>query len=600
MKKFFHGTNMLKKTINGLPLRTKISCIIVPLALLFAGAFSLVGVQVVVRASNRQIYQTLAASLDYAAVELMNNLHAAKRISTALVSDEVLQHQLSALKTDPSDRKIRTEAFRSVNALIQSYQVQFPLGDVEFISVDADTMHFSTNTARERKIELAVEAVCTQARMKEGRLCWKIEGDYLLLSRMIRKAEPLTLEPIGTLTIALDLERIVGRCTNFYDKFEDSTYIILDNQEVVYHTKGIDEEQIEKLTNGKNEYGVIQKEGKRFFAVRGSIDKDQAQENGYEYIALVSYDIPYEAIRTSRIICGVMILAGLGMAFVLSNCLMLQQTRHIDKLVLKMKSFGRDHTRLEDQYDYSSRDDEIGQLHQQFEIMADQIDRLIQNDYQNKLLMKEAQLKALQKQIDPHFLYNVLASVNWRAKAIGEECISQMVDSLSKLLRATLNNHDENFTLRKEMELVKNYTTIQQLRFEDQLEIETEIPNEVLDAALPKLTIQPLVENAIRYAMQDGTDVCRIRIEVTREKDNLSIRVMNTGSSFEENLLQKLEENKIEVKGFGIGILNIHKRLQYTFGEGYGLSFENKEEKAIVAMTIPYRPVKEETSRFSM
>lgn len=589
---------MLKKTINGLPLRIKISCIIVPLALLFAGAFSLVGVQIVVKASNQQIYQTLASSLDYAAVELMNNMHAAKRISTALVSDDVIQHQLSALMYDPSNRMIRTEAFRSVNALIQSYQVQFPLGDVEFISVDTDTMHFSTNTARERKIGLAVDDVCTQARMKEGRLSWKIEGNYLLLSRVIRKAKPLTLEPIGTLTIGLDLERIVGRCTNFHDKFEDNSYIILDNQEVVYHTKGIDDALIEKLKNSKNPYGVIQKEGERFFAVRGAIDKDQ--NTGYEYIALVSYDIPYEAILTSRIICIVMILAGLAAAFVFSYCLMLQQTRHIDKLVLKMKAFGRDHTRLEDYYDYASRGDEIGELHQQFEIMADQIDRLIQNDYQNKLLMKEAQLKALEKQIDPHFLYNVLASINWRAKAIGEDCISQMVDALSKLLRATLNNHDENFTLRKEMELVKNYTTIQQLRFEDQLEIETEIPEEVLDASLPKLTIQPLVENAIRYAMQECTDVCRIRVDAEKKNNILSIRVMNTGSSFEENLLQKLEENKIEVKGFGIGILNIQKRLQYTFGEEYGLSFENKEEKAIVAMTIPYRPVNEETNRFSV
>ncbi len=147
MKKLFHVSDMLKKTINGLPLRIKISCIIVPLALLFAGAFSLVGVQIVVKASNQQIYQTLASSLDYAAVELMNNMHAAKRISTALVSDDVIQHQLSALMYDPSNRMIRTEAFRSVNALIQSYQVQFPLGDVEFISVDTDTMHFSTNTA---------------------------------------------------------------------------------------------------------------------------------------------------------------------------------------------------------------------------------------------------------------------------------------------------------------------------------------------------------------------------------------------------------------------------------------------------------------------
>lgn len=596
MKKIFHMSDTLKKTMNGLPLRIKISCIIVPLALLFAGAFSLMGVQIVVSASNRQIYQTMASSLDYSGEELLNNMHAAKRISTALVSDDVLQTQLSALHSEPDNVIVRTEAFRSVNALIQSYQVQFPVGDVEFISVDADAMHFSTNTAREKKMGQAVDDVRDLAQKAQGRIAWKVEGDCLLISRMIRKAHPLTLEPLGVLTIGLDLERIVGRCTNFYDHFEQNYYILLEKGEVVYHTKQIDDALIEKLKSSKDLYGVIKKDGERYFAVRGALDKNHTNE--YEYISLVSYDIPYKAIATSRIICIVMILAGLAAAFVLSYCLMVRQTRHIDHLVLKMKAFGRDHTRIEDHYDYASRSDEIGELHQQFEIMADQIDLLIQRDYQNKLLMKEAQLQALEKQIDPHFLYNVLASINWRAKAIGEDCISQMVDALSKLLRATLSNRDENFTLRKEMELVKSYATIQQLRFEDQLIITTDVPQEVLNASLPKLTVQPLVENAIRYAMQECTDVCSIHIKAVKQNDILRLYVTNTGSSFEDDFLRKLTEQKIEVKGFGIGILNIQKRLQYTFGEEYGLSFSNEDEKAIVTMTIPYQPAEEENTMF--
>ncbi|HAN43935.1 MAG TPA: sensor histidine kinase, partial [Ruminococcaceae bacterium] len=196
----------------------------------------------------------------------------------------------------------------------------------------------------------------------------------------------------------------------------------------------------------------------------------------------------------------------------------------------------------------------------------------------------------IETQINPHFLYNILESINWRAKAIGEKQISQMVESLGKLLRAALGKTDESFNLSKEIELVNSYMTIQQIRFEDQLHFQLDVPQSLLCASIPKLTIQPLVENAIHYSLEQNTEDCFIKIEVKLVDGDIIIDVKNTGSQFEDNLLEKLTQSQIKPHGFGIGLLNIHNRIQLTFGEAYGLEFFNENGNAVARVKIPFSP----------
>jgi two-component system sensor histidine kinase YesM len=193
--------------------------------------------------------------------------------------------------------------------------------------------------------------------------------------------------------------------------------------------------------------------------------------------------------------------------------------------------------------------------------------------------------------MNPHFLYNILESVNWRAKAIGENKISAMMESLGILLRSTLSEHDENFTLKKEMELVECYLTIQKIRFDEQLECSLNIDEAYLDAKIPKLVLQPLVENAIHYGLEEITDVCLISIHSCVEDEKLILKVKNSGTQFEENLLIKLANKEITPHGMGIGLQNINDRLKITFGDEYGLVFCNEPNTAVVKMIIPYQPI---------
>ena len=292
-----------------------------------------------------------------------------------------------------------------------------------------------------------------------------------------------------------------------------------------------------------------------------------------------------------------MVILAVGVLF--SSCMIhivvRKITRHINRLVQRMKEFGDNSEYLPvSDYDYSARMDEVGVLHRQFDSMAEQIKTLVVENYRHQLLMKDAQLKSLEAQMNPHFLYNTLDTINWRAKAIGEKDISQIAESLGHFLRMTLSKKSDNFTLREEIAIIQYYMTIQQLRFDNRLNFNMSIPMMYQDAMVPKLSIQPLLENAVHYALEQITEDCDIWLTCTCTDHVMQIYVKNSGSEFEENLLEKLRSHEIKEKGLGIALLNIEERIQLMFGEKYGLHFYNEDDYAVVKMEIPYVPVEEE------
>lgn len=196
--------------------------------------------------------------------------------------------------------------------------------------------------------------------------------------------------------------------------------------------------------------------------------------------------------------------------------------------------------------------------------------------------------------MDPHFLYNTLDSINWRARMIKSEEISQITTALGNLLRLSLGNNSRDFTLRQELTIVDNYIIIQKIRYQKRLDFSVDIPESLLDIPIPKFTLQPLLENAIRYGLEESSETCYITITSHIEGDTLILKIMNTGSSFEEDFMEKLLDGEIQPHGFGIGILNIHKRIQMTYGSEYGLQLytiedeDTYEECAAAEIRIPY------------
>lgn len=587
----------LRHKLDDIPLKNKIALLLFVVDFLLIGLCAAAALHLVRQRNNELLYQTMEQSMVNSAAQIEYVLDEEERILSALTTDSTLQRQISLLKnTDGRNDPIRSEAFRQISNALQSYAGQFASGDVDCISLYSPWMDVHTNTVHAQAIPEQTRTALLQAALDgDGRTVWFHDATGSYLTALIRQIEPFTLEHIGTIVIRLRLDHIVERSVHFGSTDAESYCLLSDaGRQLLYVSPDLPAD-LSQASFPASGYQILPAEGHHYFVVAGSLPN-----HGWGYTGIVLYDSVFHTQRSVVLLYALTILFSFILAAFLTNLLLGRITRHFDRLIDKMKRFGENEAEpLPKDPVYDSRKDEIGVLHRQFDHMADQIVDLIQKDYKNQILRKDAQLRALEAQIDPHFLYNVLASINWRAKAIGEQQISQMVEALSALLRATLSKDNDPFTLEKELALVNHYARIQKIRFEEQLDFSVQAPPELGDAQIPKLTIQPLVENAIRYAMQESTDPCTVQVIVQRGKDDLVIEVRNTGTRFPDDMEERLARKTLAHHGFGIGLANIRQRIQLTFGEPYGLQFINCDGWAVARLTIPYRPQQEKEGPYA-
>lgn len=220
-------------------------------------------------------------------------------------------------------------------------------------------------------------------------------------------------------------------------------------------------------------------------------------------------------------------------------------------------------------------DDESNLLVEGFNRMSKQISELLQQVEREQAMKKEAELQALVAQINPHFIYNSLESINSMAVLQGNKDISRMVISLGKLLRISISENKELIPLRMELEHVRHYLNIQKFRFEDQFDYEIELPQELRDYMTQKLIVQPIVENALYHAIEPMKDKGHIAIRAAEVEGSIMIEVSDNGPGFDEQTLTNLWKNhqpdEKKYKDSGVGLRNVHERLRIQFGSPYGI-----------------------------
>lgn len=574
----------IRRWYNNWSIKTKLVSIIL-IGLLMLSCACLTGLQVSNRSNQKILYQTLASSLSYSARELRDLLKAVEALSFNAATDMMVQEHLALLKDEPGNMMVVSNAFRQLNTSLLNYYEQH--GSINYMSLTSGTFHVETDSVRVQRLPEEYRKEMEKAAVAaDGRVVWMYDAeieDSLSAVRSIKRISPYWLDELGVVTMNVRADRLVQESTEFSDRFGEPYYILMDGENVLYATDNFSEEIREQAeAMAEDDYRIIKSGGHRYFAVAGTIP-----DYGWQYVNLVLYDDTYRAMTHSLLFYLLMLLAGAAVTILLCQKLVDRLTVHITLLIEKMQKFSQKNDTIPSAfYDYTKRKDELGLLHRQFDAMAGEIISLIQNDYVNQILVKDAQLKALEAQIDPHFLYNVLQNISWDAKASGNKKIMEMVDMLGKMLRITLSRGDEAFTIGKEAEFVNSYMAIQQYRFEGQLQFSMSIPDEILDVGIPKLSIQPLVENAIRYAMEENDEVCVIEVVGEITESEIVISVKNSGSEFPDDLLGKLEDREIEPNGFGIGLLNIQQRLQLFGKQGYYLTLSNQEGMAVAQIHI--------------
>ncbi len=224
------------------------------------------------------------------------------------------------------------------------------------------------------------------------------------------------------------------------------------------------------------------------------------------------------------------------------------------------------------------KDNEIGRLGREFNEMLDEIERLIGHEYETKLLLNKAEYKALQAQINPHFLYNTLDTMSSIASIQNCVIVSNLCQSLSNIFRYSLDMRHPYSTVAKEIVHLKNYIYVMNVRMREDIKYYFDIADDMLQNSIPRISIQPLVENAINHGLKNKRGEKSIHVKVFGENQILNITVTDNGVGMAaEEINRRLRENRQEQveSGTSIGLVNINARMKMLYGEEYGLTVES-------------------------
>lgn len=579
----------MKSIIKNISLKKKMLYIIL-LGVAVLSAVSLFVVQLISESYKKLLYQTISNSLSYSAKEIAEYMEKMEKMTMMFLADENIQSGLSTIKDEAQDSLASMKAVQQMRSDVGGYYQSFSDGILKYITVYTEASTAYTNILRADETPKKIQnKMLSQAFKADGGPCWitdYIKEYGLFLVRNIKRIESTKLEPIGNILINVNVDALVHSAAQFGNSYGETAYVLMNQKTMLYHTSNLafdSAEKIELFNIGR--YGIQYLDNHCYFVVHGTIPKYK-----WDYYCLVSFEKIANQINRVRWMCIFFILLDLCIVIFMCNKLVGNLMIHINRLVDKMHQFESDNTTMPQvDYDYTGRGDELGVLHKQFDKMSETTIRLIQENYINELLKKEAQISSLENQINPHFLYNTFNTIHWRATAIGEKDISDMVEALGKLLRSSLSKkNEEDFTIGNEIEIINSYITIQKIRYEERIQFENQINPELYWVKIPKLVLQPLVENAVYYGVETNMDESVIILSAQKTDSCIHFYVKNNGSEMEEDLLIKLQKEEIKPQGNGIGLMNIDKRIKMLFGNAYGLQLYNEEDYAVAELTIPF------------
>lgn len=219
--------------------------------------------------------------------------------------------------------------------------------------------------------------------------------------------------------------------------------------------------------------------------------------------------------------------------------------------------------------------DELDEIADSVNQMGEQIHTLIEESYKKELDRKISELNLLQEQINPHFLYNALSSISVLAMGNGDKVASRAILYLSDFYRITLSKGKQDIPIREELNLLESYLKIQRMRFDDSIEVEYELDESLLDVHVVKLTLQPIVENAIHHGRDNDSEVFHILIRLFEEQGKTVFEVIDDGCGMDPEKLMQLQNSMNHSEG-GYGLRNVNIRIKLQYGSQYGVYIESE------------------------
>ncbi|AEI44170.1 sensor histidine kinase [Paenibacillus mucilaginosus] len=584
MTPFFRGVLPLYRNLR---IKQKVFVLI---SLVMAVCFSVtfISLQYAYTIYDEQLYEKSSQVLNLSSSGIESELRKIDSLSFNVATDPGIQGMLRGLNGDAPEYEKHRLRLELQDKLVQ-YAGYEPYVQSVVITDSQGYDHVVGQTgpvsdARKRLIRLTAEEGLGESRWVYP----DTPGERLVAARDIRSYQSLELNSLGTLAMRIKSDTIVEDAVKGTE-LQNGQLVIMAGGSMLFGKAGT----LEALPNpgefsSSHGYVIKEMDGEPYF-----FTQVRSSYSGWTYYSLIPYGHIFNRIVLMKNVLLIGFLCSLVAVMAVAIQFARGITRPMDKLVERMKQVQKgDFAEAEAEIAAADANslsmDEVGQLHRTFRVMIGQINELITENYAKQLTIKETQFKALQAQINPHFLYNTLESINWMAKMNGQPRISQMVEALGFLLRSAISMKETLITLEEELEIVKNYITIQKFRFEERLIFEMDVPEGVRSCRIPKLTLQPLLENAIQYGLEPMIDPCLIRVAASAQGDGLLLTVEDAGAGMDPDLLELVRRGEQPSRGNGIGLNNIKERIVIAFGEPYGVDVDSEPGRGTkVSIRLP-------------
>jgi|HigsolmetaAR203D_1030402.scaffolds.fasta_scaffold01278_3 two-component system sensor histidine kinase YesM len=547
---------------------------------------------------QEEIRGSMLQTLKQAELNLSNRLNNAVNVANVLTSNPLIYEYLTR-HLDPGNRYQQYLDYMELEKYLESLEKTPAIWRIR-LYIDSRLLYAREHVRYFSLEELAQTKWYEHALQVRGGILWLDTYDpdpespekTLIVSSVRVLRDPGQFDRvIGVLVVDIKEEELSAVLADIDLGKNERIALINPNGRVISHA--------EKSSIGEN---VLERAGieRTMLGNEGYVSFRQSDQNYtllYQTIPMTGWklvaEVPESAISgksvaLNRISAAVVIVATL-VIFILVIVLLFASiaegmSERIRKLIRVMKQEGLDH--LDDTIAQSALVGDISTLERTIGRMIQTVKALAEDSFRAKLQEREASLKALQAQINPHFLYNTLEAINWMAIRRKADDISDMINALSKYFRLSLNKGRDIVTVQEEMTLVKAYLDIQQTRFQGAFETVYEVPDEALGLLIPKLTLQPIVENALLHGLRSRTQhngVIAIRMQVEPGEGGsrrLVIRVEDNGVGIPADKLDTLLQRAEDKHSYGL--YNVNERIRLFGGEGSGLHLESAENRGTV------------------
>lgn len=396
-----------------------------------------------------------------------------------------------------------------------------------------------------------------------------ITGVRSIIDPNTQEVQGVILIDLKTRLVSEVINKIQLNKTGFLMVIDDDENIIYvpDNDIKNYQNIRIDENTIEPISENVNIQYLYRKSSFGNWSTVGVFQKD---------------DLLLESLQVYFFVCSylfVIVLFGVAASFYLSKAIS-NPVNNLKNIMNKVE-YGDLSVRYTD-----SRQDEIGMLGKSFNNMIVQINSLIDINEMQAKQKREAELEALQAQIKPHFLYNTLDTINWMARKNNIHEVADIVNDLSQIFRIGLSKGREKILIQEEIEHIHSYMRIQKVRYGEKLDYQINLDPKLKDYQIVKLTLQPIVENAIYHGIKEKRGSGFISIIIEEKDGNIQLQVKDNGKGILPEKLKDLENSLFSIgqdvkyigsgKSKSYGMLNVQARLKLTYGELFGISIESE------------------------